>query len=55
MASGAGRLHVLVPGAAVLIHLKIGKIFFAHVIENIQLLCAKNSVQLRLFGIKKRS
>lgn len=41
MASGPGRLHDLLPGEAVLKHLKTGKIFFAHVIQNIQLLCAK--------------
>ena len=35
--SGPGRLHGLVPGAVVLKHLKTISIFFAHVIQNIQL------------------
>jgi len=41
MASGPGKLHVLLPGESVFKHLKIVKLFFAHVIQNIQLSCAK--------------
>jgi hypothetical protein len=56
MASGPGRLHVLVPGATVFKQLKVGKIFFAIVIQNIQLFMCKKSVELRLiWSLKKKS
>jgi hypothetical protein len=55
MASGPGKLCVLLPGEVVLKHLEIGKIFFAHVIQNIQLLCVKKICKAAITWSLKKS